>query len=48
MVFVNGFYFILGVGMNEVCIVYVLNQDLLKKVVKCLEEVLKVYFGKIV
>jgi aspartate aminotransferase len=41
----NGFYATPGLGMNEVRIAYVLNQDSLKKAIKCLEEALKVYPG---
>jgi aspartate aminotransferase len=41
----NGFYATPGLGSNEVRIAYVLNQDALKKAIKCLEEALKVYPG---
>lgn len=44
----NGFYSTAGAGKNEARIAYVLNQDSLKKAVKCLEEALKVYPGKTV
>ena len=42
----NGFYSTKGAGQNEARIAYVLNQDSLKKAVKCLEEALKVYPGR--
>ena len=38
----NGFYSTPGSGKNEARIAYVLNQDSLRKAVKCLEEALKV------
>ncbi len=44
----NGFYSTKGLGEQEVRIAYVLNQDSLKKAVKCLEEALKVYPGRTV
>lgn len=43
----NGFYSTKGQGEQEARIAYVLNQDSLRKAVKCLEEALKVYPGKI-
>jgi aspartate aminotransferase len=42
----NGFYSTQGSGKSEARIAYVLNQDSLKKAVRCLEEALKVYPGK--
>lgn len=42
----NGFYASAGAGKNEARIAYVLNQDSLRKAVKCLEEALKVYPGR--
>jgi aspartate aminotransferase len=43
----NGFYSTPGAGKNEARLAYVLNQEALKKSVKCLEEALKVYPGTI-
>lgn len=43
----NGFYSTPGAGKNEARIAYVLNRDSLRKAVKCLEEALKVYPGRI-
>lgn len=43
----SGFYATPGLGVNEARIAYVLEQDSLKKAVKCLEEALKVYPGRI-
>ena len=43
----TGFYSTPGLGHNEVRIAYVLNIDALKKAVKCLEEALKVYPGRV-
>jgi aspartate aminotransferase len=43
----TGFYSTPGSGKNEVRISYVLNTDSLKKSMKCLEESLKVYPGRI-
>jgi aspartate aminotransferase len=43
----NGFYSTKGLGQQEARIAYVLNQDSLRKAVKCLEEALKVYPGRI-
>jgi aspartate aminotransferase len=43
----NGFYASAGAGKNEARIAYVLNQDSLRKAVKCLEEALKVYPGRV-
>jgi aspartate aminotransferase len=42
----SGFYATKGLGKQEVRLAYVLNQDALKKAVKCLEEALKVYPGR--
>ncbi|MVZ66969.1 aminotransferase class I/II-fold pyridoxal phosphate-dependent enzyme [Sphingobacterium sp. DK4209] len=39
----TGFYSTPGAGQNEVRLAYVLNQDDLKKALKCLEEALKAY-----
>jgi aspartate aminotransferase len=44
----NGFYSTEGAGKQEVRIAYVLNQDALKKSVRCLQEALKVYSGRTV
>jgi aspartate aminotransferase len=43
----NGFYSTKGAGQQEARIAYVLNQESLKNAVKCLEEALKVYPGRI-
>lgn len=43
----NGFYATEGAGKQEARIAYVLNQDSLHKAVKCLDEALKVYPGRI-
>lgn len=43
----NGFYATEGAGKQEARIAYILNQDSLHKAVKCLEEALKVYPGRI-
>ncbi len=43
----SGFYSTKGEGKQEARIAYVLNQDALKGAVKCLEEALKVYPGRI-
>jgi len=43
----TGFYFTPGRGKDEVRISYVLNVNHLKKAMKCLEESLKVYPGKV-
>ena len=43
----SGFYSTEGQGTQEARIAYVLNQDSLKKAVKCLEEALKVYPGRV-
>lgn len=43
----SGFYATPGLGIQEARIAYVLNTDALKKAVKCLEEALKVYPGRI-
>jgi aspartate aminotransferase len=42
----SGFYSTKGHGTQEARIAYVLNQDSLKKAVKCLEEALKMYPGR--
>ena len=42
-----GFYSTEGEGYNQVRIAYVLNLDFLKKAIKCLEEALKLYPGRI-
>ena len=42
----SGFYSTKGNGDQEARIAYVLNQDSLRKAVKCLEEALKVYPGR--
>lgn len=43
----TGFYSTKGSGTNEVRIAYVLNKEDLKAAMKCLEEALKVYPGKV-
>jgi aspartate aminotransferase len=43
----SGFYATEGAGLQEARIAYVLNQDSLHKAVKCLEEALKVYPGRV-
>jgi aspartate aminotransferase len=43
----NGFYSTPGAGKNEARLAYVLNQESLHHAVKCLEEALKVYPGRI-
>lgn len=43
----SGFYSTEGQGTQEARIAYVLNQGSLKKAVKCLEEALKVYPGRV-
>ena len=43
----SGFYSSEGQGTQEARIAYVLNQNALKSAVKCLEEALKVYPGRI-
>ncbi|MDB4516957.1 pyridoxal phosphate-dependent aminotransferase [Crocinitomicaceae bacterium] len=43
----SGFYSTPGSGKNEARLAYVLNQDSLVKAVKCIEEALKVYPGRI-
>lgn len=43
----NGFYATPGAGEQEARIAYVLEKDSLRKAVKCLEEALKVYPGRI-
>jgi aspartate aminotransferase len=42
----EGFYSTKGEGFNQVRIAYVLNQESLKKAIKCLEEALQVYPGR--
>src|SRR5204862_7714681 len=44
----SGFYSNPSLGSNEVRIAYVLNLDSLKRAMKCLEEALKVYPGRVV
>ncbi len=43
----SGFYSTQGEGQQEARIAYVLNQEALKEAVKCIEEALKVYPGRI-
>lgn len=43
----TGFYATKGLGQQEVRIAYVLNKESLKRAVKCLEEALKVYPGRV-
>ena len=43
----TGFYATKGLGQNQVRLAYVLNKEALKAAVKCLEEALKVYPGRI-
>jgi aspartate aminotransferase len=43
----TGFYATPGLGKNEARIAYVLKQDDLVNAVKCLEEALKIYPGRI-
>ena len=43
----SGFYASKGLGKQEVRLAYVIEQDALKKSVKCIEEALKVYPGRI-
>ena len=43
----NGFYSTPGLGVQEARIAYVLKQESLIKAVKCLEEALKVYPGRV-
>jgi len=42
----SGFYATKGLGKQEARLAYVLNQDSLRKAVRCLEEALKVYPGR--
>jgi aspartate aminotransferase len=42
-----GFYSTPGLGVNQVRIGYVLNVEALKNAMKCLEESLKVYPGRV-
>jgi len=42
-----GFYSTKGEGHNQVRIAYVLNKDSLNKAIKCLEEALRLYPGRI-
>ena len=44
----NGFYATVGEGVDQARIAYVLNKESLKKAVKCLEEALKIYPGRII
>ena len=43
----SGFYSTPGLGKQEARIAYVLNKESLKNAIKCLEEALKVYPGRI-
>ena len=43
----TGFYATPGLGKNQVRLAYVLNQEALKSALKCLEEALKVYPGRV-
>ena len=43
----SGFYATPGLGVDEARIAYVLEKSALIKAVKCIEEALKVYPGKI-
>ena len=43
----TGFYATKGLGLQEVRLAYVLNKESLIKAVKCLDEALKVYPGRI-
>lgn len=43
----TGFYFTLGLGLNEVRLAYVLSIDSLRSAVECLKEALKIYPNKI-
>jgi len=43
----TGFYSTPGAGLNEVRLAYVLNNDDLARAMKCLEEALKVYPGRV-
>lgn len=43
----TGFYSTPGLGKNEVRLAYVLNSEALKNSIKCLEEALKIYPGKV-
>ncbi|MDR0414810.1 MAG: pyridoxal phosphate-dependent aminotransferase [Prevotellaceae bacterium] len=43
----TGFYFTLGLGLNEVRLAYTLNIDSLQSAVACLKEALKIYPNKI-
>jgi aspartate aminotransferase len=43
----NGFYATPGLGINEVRIAYVLKIEDLQKAVKCIEEALKIYPGRV-
>ena len=43
----SGFYSTKGLGLEEARIAYVLNQNALKKAVKCIKEALKVYPGRV-
>jgi aspartate aminotransferase len=44
----TGFYATKGKGLNEVRISYVLNTDDLRNSMKCLDEALKVYPGRVI
>ncbi len=43
----SGFYVTPGAGKKEIRIAYVVNEDKLRRAMKCLREALKVYPGKI-
>ena len=42
----SGFYVTPGLGKKQVRIAYVVNEDKLRRAIKCLEEALKVYPGR--
>jgi aspartate aminotransferase len=43
----EGFYSTPGEGLNQVRIAYVLNKESLIMAIKCLEEALKIYPGRL-
>ncbi|HRO72636.1 MAG TPA: hypothetical protein PK611_03095 [Saprospiraceae bacterium] len=43
----TGFYATPDTGNNQVRLAYVLNQESLKNAVKCLDEALKIYPGRV-
>ncbi len=43
----SGFYSTSGLGKNQVRIAYVLNENSLKKAIKCIDQALKVYPGRV-